>query len=77
LSLSYHIAKSDRHRTRDEKKSWLSDHLNTFSWFGRKRRLAKDYENLAAFVGLGSRTPNRHRLRMPLRRINLQQYGLR
>jgi hypothetical protein len=55
----------------------LSDHLNTFSWFGRKRRLAKDYENLAAFVGLGSRTPNRHRPRMPLRRINLQQYGLR
>jgi hypothetical protein len=26
----------------------------TFSWFGRNRRLAKDFENLAPLLGLAS-----------------------
>ena len=43
---------------------WVGE--RTFSWFGRNRRLAKDFENLAetlaAFVTLGS-------IQLPLRRL--------
>jgi hypothetical protein len=57
LSLSYLIGNSDKHRPRDENEELVErSSERTFSWFGRNRRLAKDFENLAetlaAFVAL-------------------------
>jgi transposase len=55
--LSYLIGNSDRYRPRDENEELIErSSERTFSWFGRNRRLAKDFENLAenlaAFVAL-------------------------
>ncbi|HKM70776.1 MAG TPA: transposase [Stellaceae bacterium] len=51
------MGNSDKHRPRDENEELVErSSERTFSWFGRNRRLAKDFENLAetlaAFVAL-------------------------
>ena len=51
------------HRLQVQPRRWVVE--RTFSWFGRNRRLAKDYENLAEPSPPSSPSPHPHRPQTP------------